>query len=264
MSHSSFIEKKLIFWRHLFLANYLNGPWVTKNWQMSKLTKKGPRRCHKVSWVQIWQKNSNGKCPKLPKKKFPCAMLLGRLSVNLNHLKTPNLTCCVWADTKNVRYASVACDPTVVGVTIRRISRNYVRVNQPLVAQWYNQHYKSIDLLDQHLSSYPISHRTYHSWKHIWWFCFQAAVVNSYILYKETHSGPLPKSYAHIDFRIALAKEMIGTFSMRQSTPLFKTSLCWSKFSKWNNLWVIRIAKLTLLLFKYANLIRNIMGLQSA
>ena len=32
--------------------------------------------------------------------------------------KTPNLTCCVWADTKNVRHASVACDPTVVSVTI--------------------------------------------------------------------------------------------------------------------------------------------------
>ena len=28
--------------------------------------------------------------------------------------------------------------------------------------------------------------------------------------------------YAHIDLRIALAKEMIGTFSMRQSTPLLK------------------------------------------
>ena len=41
-------------------------------------------------------------------------------------------------------------------------------------------------------------------------------------MYKEIHSGPLPKSYAHIDFRIALAKEIIGTFSMRQSTPLSK------------------------------------------
>ena len=43
MAHRSFIEKKLIFWRHLFLANYSNGPGVTKNWHMSKLTKKGPR-----------------------------------------------------------------------------------------------------------------------------------------------------------------------------------------------------------------------------
>ena len=52
------------------------------------------------------------------------------------------------------RYCSVACDPSVVGVEVRRISRNYVRVNQPLVAQRYNQHYKSIDLLDQYLSAY--------------------------------------------------------------------------------------------------------------
>ena len=66
-SHS-FMEKKLIFWTHLFLANYSNSPGVAKNWHMSKLTKKGPRRCHKVSWVQIWQKNSNGTCPKLPKR----------------------------------------------------------------------------------------------------------------------------------------------------------------------------------------------------
>ena len=174
--------------------------------------------------------------------------------------KTPNLTCCVWADTKYVRYASVACDPTVVGVTIHQISRNYVHVNQPLVAQHYNKHYKSINLLDQHLSSYPISCRTCQSWKHIWWFCFQTAVVNAYILYKEMHSGPLPKSYAYVDFRIALAKEMIGTFSMRQITPLLKPLYV----LQMNNLWVIRITKLTLLLLEYADLIKSIMALQNA
>ena len=53
-----------------FWQQYLNGPGVTKNWHVSKLTKKGPRRCHKVSCVQIWQKNSNGKCPKLQKKEI--------------------------------------------------------------------------------------------------------------------------------------------------------------------------------------------------
>ena len=136
--------------------------------------------------------------------------------------KNPNLTCCVWQDTKPVRYASVACDPSIVGVAIHRISRNYVRVNQPLVSQQYNQHYKSIDLFDQYLSAYPISRRTHRSWKHIWWFCFQASVINAYILYKETHPGPLPKSYSHLDFRIALGKEMIGNFSNRQQNPFTK------------------------------------------
>ena len=33
---------------------------------MSKVTIRCHKRCLQLSWVQIWQKNSNGKCPKLP------------------------------------------------------------------------------------------------------------------------------------------------------------------------------------------------------
>ena len=155
-----------------------------------------------------------------PTVKDPPKMARGQHRIYQDR-NNPNLTYCVWQDTKACHYCSVACDPSVVGVAVRRISRNYVHVNQPLLAQRYNQHYKSIDFLDQYLA-YPISRRMYRSWKHTWWFCFQACVVNSYILYKETHPGPLPKSFAHLDFRIALAKEMIGTFSNRQRNPLSK------------------------------------------
>ena len=107
-----------------------------------------------------------------------------------------------------------------MGVAVRRVSRNYVCVNQPLVAQRYNQHYKAIDLFDQHMAAYPVSRRTYRSWKHIFWFCFQASVINSYIIYRETNLGPLPKTYSHIDFRISLAKQLIGNFSTRQVNPI--------------------------------------------
>ena len=51
-----------------FWPKYSNGPGVAKNWHMSKYTSRGPRRCLKLSWDQIWQKNVNGKCPKLPKR----------------------------------------------------------------------------------------------------------------------------------------------------------------------------------------------------
>ena len=51
-----------------FWPKYSNGPGVARNWQMSKLTSWGPRRCLKLSWDQIWQKNVNGKCSKLPKR----------------------------------------------------------------------------------------------------------------------------------------------------------------------------------------------------
>ena len=50
-----------------FRPKYSNGSGVAKNWHMSKWTSGGPR-CLKLSWDQIWQKNVNGKCPKLPKR----------------------------------------------------------------------------------------------------------------------------------------------------------------------------------------------------
>ena len=49
-----------------FWPKYSNGPGVAKSWQISKVTIRCHKRCLKLSWVQIWQKNSNGKCPKLP------------------------------------------------------------------------------------------------------------------------------------------------------------------------------------------------------
>ena len=49
-----------------FWPKYSNGPRVAKSWQISKVTIRCHKRCLKLSWDQIWQKNSNGKCPKLP------------------------------------------------------------------------------------------------------------------------------------------------------------------------------------------------------
>ena len=51
-----------------FWPKYSNGPGVAKNWHMSKWTSWGPRRYLKLSWDQIWQRNVNGKCPKLSKR----------------------------------------------------------------------------------------------------------------------------------------------------------------------------------------------------
>ena len=70
-----------------FWPKYSNGPGVAKSWQISKVTIRCHKRCLKLSWVQIWQKNSNGKCPKLPIRSAHSLRYIGGLSVNLNHLK---------------------------------------------------------------------------------------------------------------------------------------------------------------------------------
>ena len=131
----------------------------------------------------------------------------------------------VWQDTKAVKYISVAYSPTVVGVALRRVSHRYERVSQPLIATMYNSFYQSVDRFDQLKQKYLVNRRSYRSWKYLWYFCFQSMIVNSYILYKKTHPD-IPKSFSHIDFRLKLAKGLIGNFSCRKNRnvtvqPLF-------------------------------------------
>ena len=83
----SFIKKTLIFWDHPFSEKYSNGPGITKNWHISKMTRIGPRICLKVLCVQIWPKKSKRKCPKWPIVNCHALCYIGGLSVNLNHLK---------------------------------------------------------------------------------------------------------------------------------------------------------------------------------
>ena len=75
-----------------FWPKYSNGPGVAKSWQISKVTIRCHKRCLKLSWVQIWQKNSNGKCPKLPIRSAHSLRYIGGLSVNLNHLKSGSIS----------------------------------------------------------------------------------------------------------------------------------------------------------------------------
>lgn len=48
-------------------------------------------------------------------------------------------------------------------------------------------------------------------YKYIWWFVFEVAVTNSYILWKHEHTSTSLK-----DFRASLAKELIGDFQNRK------------------------------------------------
>ena len=59
-----------------FWPKYSNGPGVAKNWHISKLTKRGPRRCLKLTWDQIWQNKFQWEVSQIADKRFSRAMLL--------------------------------------------------------------------------------------------------------------------------------------------------------------------------------------------
>ena len=130
-----------------------------------------------------------------------------------------NVTCCVWIDTRAVRFVSCEADPTKGGGALRRVGGRYERIAQPSVASKYSQFYKSIDMFDFLSTKYAIARRSYRPWRYLWSFCLQASIVNAYILFISNSTLPRNKTYSQVEFRLAIAKHMIGDFSIRKYEP---------------------------------------------
>ena len=118
-----------------------------------------------------------------------------------------------------MRFISTETDPRIVGSTLRRVQGNYERLNQPLIASWYNSHFKSVDAFDMILTKYYLAHRSYHGWRYMFNFCVQAAIVNAFILYMGHNKQSRNKTYSQWEFRLALGKKLIGGFSVRKTLP---------------------------------------------
>ena len=125
----------------------------------------------------------------------------------------------MWFDTKPVWFISTETDPRTVCSTLRRVSGRYERVNQPLIANRYNLHFKSVYAFDFLLTKYQFACRSYHSWRYRFNFCLQAAVVNAYIIYMAHNKSACNKTYSQWEFRLALGKKLIGSFTARQTIP---------------------------------------------
>ena len=76
-------------------------------------------------------------------------------------------------------------------------------------------HYQNMDRFDQAKSIYQIGRKSFCSWKYLWFFCFQAMIINLFILYKKTHPS-LPRTFNHSTFKLIsayyLQRVLLGIF----------------------------------------------------
>ena len=56
---------------------------------------------------------------------------------------------------------------------------------KPVVVEDYNQHMSGVDKLDQMMAYYSFLHKSVKWWRKVFFWVLEAAVVNSYIVYKE-------------------------------------------------------------------------------
>lgn len=136
----------------------------------------------------------------------------------------PNITCCIWQDVKEVRMASSFHKPHVMGTCTRRLRDGIVVVPTPQHALEYAKYYKGIDYFDQLMERYNVGRRTYRNWQYIFYWLFQTALVNSFILFKATSQSQRKKNYGQIDFRLQVAMGLIGNYSNRCLKPNLSTN----------------------------------------
>lgn len=70
----------------------------------------------------------------------------------------------------------------------------------------YNKYMGGVDRGDQLLTYYGYPHRTAKWWRRAFFYLFDAAIVNSYIMYCQRHEG---RRLTHEQFRVELAKDLL-------------------------------------------------------
>ena len=136
----------------------------------------------------------------------------------------------MWKDTKAVRFISTQCNPTNRCSALRRVSGEYHRIHQPLIASNYSSHYKEVDQFDFLATKYCIARRSYRPWLYLYNFCVQAAIVNAYILYMETNSEPKPKKFYTVRLQAPPRKATNFRLHWQESKSNISTAICRTRY----------------------------------
>ena len=125
-----------------------------------------------------------------------------------------NLTISVWQDNRPVTVAATNSDPTA-NMTVPRKKRDGTVSDYPcpMAITQYNQYMGGVDRNDQLRGYYNVRLKCRKYYKYLFWFMFDLAITNSFILAKLYTNIKIPNLKT---FRANLAKELIANYSSRK------------------------------------------------
>ena len=125
------------------------------------------------------------------------------------------VTASAWRDNKVFIVMSTCRQPNEHGSVLRR-QRDGTRISLPCPAAVvsYNTYMGGVDRGDQLRGYYSCRSKSHKFYKYIFYFLLDTAVINVYILY--THYTESPTFKTVKDFRVSLAKSLIGNYCSRR------------------------------------------------
>ena len=128
-----------------------------------------------------------------------------------------SLVAVAWRDKKVIHFLTTADSPTdIASVERRGKDGNRMNVPCPKVVPEYNSNMNGVDRADQIRTEYPTYRSSEKWWHHLFWFLWDVAIANAFILRKESPNhrkltrGGNEKVLKQVEFRMALAKQLIG------------------------------------------------------
>lgn len=120
-----------------------------------------------------------------------------------------------WRDSKDVFVASTAYGPWQITTIKRKQKDGSQKTTFCLLAiQNYTQYMGDVDLFDHYWSSYPLGGKQKKkNWHKLFWFLFDAAVINAYIVYMDGHPE---RRNTHWDFWLRFGRALINNYSNRK------------------------------------------------
>ena len=184
--------------RHVYFDNFFTGVDLLLDLQMSGL--------YGCGTVRINRKGFPSELKPVVKK----GMKERGDSKSVQSLQSKNLTVSVWQDIKPVTVVATNSDPTVEAqVCSKQRDGSSIAVSCPQPIVLYNTNMGGVDHNDQLRGYYHVRLKCQKFYKYIFWFLFDVAVVNSFILCKHfTHIGITDLK----TFRTELAKSLIGSY----------------------------------------------------
>ena len=125
-----------------------------------------------------------------------------------------NLLVSLWQDTKTLSCLSTNECPSEVTARRRQKDGTHAEIPCPLAIKVYNKFMGGVDKNDQLRRYYSIRTKSRKCYKYLFWFLFDVAIVNSFILYGLSPAVGRQKTLK--DFRVELANQMIGSYNSRK------------------------------------------------
>ncbi|XP_063219616.1 piggyBac transposable element-derived protein 4-like isoform X1 [Bacillus rossius redtenbacheri] len=155
------------------------------------------------------------------KKFFPKDLFKNDKNLTLgeyDYVSTRDMGLVKWKDrgTKSVCIVSSMDDPSeTCSISRKNIHGQKYQLLCPVAVALYNKYMGGVDLFDQLTSYYNIQWKSRCWWVKVFYYLIDAAVVNSYILYKLEMNKLQKKTVTHLMFRSQLADQLIGEFCSR-------------------------------------------------